>query len=252
LTAIGDGFDIRSLAVTYSDGMRLSRHSHAWGQLAFSLSGAMRVVTDETAWLTPPTRALWLPPGVAHAIVMQGSVAMRTLYVAPTRAAPLPTSVTVFEAAPLLRELILHILGIGMLNPQIAAHDRLAGLLIDLLDAAPRQDLALPLPRDPRAAALAQLLLAAPDAKTDLPALAGAAGASLRTLQRLFPRQTGLTLEAWRRKARLTQAAVQLAQGASVTRTAFDCGYDSQSAFIGAFKQQFGTTPGRYRNGAPD
>ena len=35
------------------------------------------------------------------------------------------------------------------------------------------------------------------------PLMARRAGASLRTLQRLFPAETGLTLEAWRQKARL-------------------------------------------------
>ena len=73
------------------------------------------------------------------------------------------------------------------------------------------------------------------------------AGASLRTLQRLFPSQTGLALDAWRQKARLIQAVADLSAGAPVTTTAMDCGYDSVSAFIAAFKRQFGVTPGRYR-----
>jgi AraC-like DNA-binding protein len=69
----------------------------------------------------------------------------------------------------------------------------------------------------------------------------------LRTLQRVFPAQTGLTLEAWRQKARLIAAAAALSTGAPVAVTAADCGYDSPSAFITAFKRQFGMTPGRYR-----
>ena len=247
MSEVGDGFVVRSLAVTYPDGRRLSRHDHPWGQLVFGKSGAMRVITDEAAWLSPPTRAIWLPAGLAHEIVMKGVVAMRSLYIAPDLATPLPQAPRVVEVAPLLRELILHILAIGMLDPKRPEHDRLAGLLIDLLLQARPQDLALPLPRDKRALAFAARLQASPGEPAGLATLAREVGASLRTLQRLFPGETGLTLEAWRQKARLIAAVGHLSTGASVTTTALDCGYDSSSAFITAFKRQFGVTPGRYR-----
>jgi len=244
---IGDGFSVRSAATTYPDGWRLHRHDHPWGQLAFCNSGVMRVVSDTAAWLAPPTRAIWLPAGVAHEIVMRGEVASRFLYIAPELAERLPTEPGVLEVVPLLRELILHILKIRMLDPKTPAHDRLGGLLIDLLVEARPQDLALPLPHDRRALALAERVQGAPADPAPLADLARHAGASLRTLQRLFPVETGLTLEAWRQKARLIAAVASLSAGAPVAVTAADCGYDSPSAFISAFKRQFGVTPGRFR-----
>jgi AraC-like DNA-binding protein/quercetin dioxygenase-like cupin family protein len=244
---LGDGHSVRSAATTYPDGWRLDRHDHPWGQLAFCNSGVMRVVSDFAAWLSPPTRAIWLPAGVAHEIVMKGEVASRFLYIAPELAAPLPPEPQVLEVVPLLRELILHILKIRMLDPMRPEHDRLGGLLIDLLMEARPQDLALPLPRDRRALALAERVQAAPAEPASLADLARQAGASLRTLQRLFPAETGLTLEAWRQKARLIAGAAALAAGAPVTAAALDCGYESPSAFITAFKRQFGVTPGRFR-----
>jgi AraC-like DNA-binding protein/quercetin dioxygenase-like cupin family protein len=243
---IGDGFDVRSLAVTFRPGAVLSRHDHPWGQLVFASMGVMRVATDRAAWLIPPTRAIWLPAGVAHTITMRGEVAMRTLYIAPARAGPLRTEPAALAVEPLLRELILHILAIGMLTPTRADHDRLAGLLIDLLAQAPPQDLVLRLPRDPRALALALRLRDVPQDRRALSVLAGDVGASLRTLQRLFPSETGLALEAWRQKARLIHAVACLASGDSVTAAAFDCGYQTVGAFIAAFRRHFGETPGRY------
>jgi len=50
-------------------------------------------------------------------------------------------------------------------------------------------------------------------------------------------------------KARLLHAVAQLSAGASVNAAAFDCGYESPSAFIAAFKRQFGVTPGRFSEG---
>ena len=245
--ALGDGFSVRSAASTYPDGWRLHRHDHPWGQLAFCNSGVMRVVSDTAAWLSPPTRAIWLPAGVPHEIVMKGEVATRFLYIAPELAERLPSEAQVLEVVPLLRELILHILRIRMLDPKRPEHDRLGGLLIDLLIEARPQDLALPLPRDRRALALAERLQNAPADTTPLAQSARHAGASLRTLQRLFPAETGLTLEAWRQKARLIAGAAALSAGAPVTVAALDCGYESPSAFITAFKRQFGVTPGRFR-----
>jgi AraC-like DNA-binding protein len=240
-----DGYLIAG-AATYPDGLRIERHDHEWGQLTFCVSGVMRVMSDAAAWLSPPTRAIWLPGGVAHEIVMKGEVNARFLYLAPELSKPLPTTPRVLEVAPLLRELILHILEIRTLDPHTPAQARLAGLVVDLLVAARPIDLALPLPKDRRALALADRVLAAP-AEASFAELAREAGASVRTLQRLFPAETGLTLDAWRQKARLLAAVAALSGGASVTTTALDCGYESPSAFIAAFKRQFGMTPGRLR-----
>ncbi len=88
-----------------------------------------------------------------------------------------------------------------MLHPDEPGEARLAAVLIDLLVPARREDLQLPLPRDRRARAVAQRLLASPSDQAGMTTLARDAGASLRSLQRLFLQETGLTIEAWRRQA---------------------------------------------------
>jgi AraC-like DNA-binding protein len=243
----GDGFDVRSLALTYRDGHQLPAHAHPWAQLIYARSGVMHVVAEGRLWFTPPTRAIWIPHGVEHEIGIQGETALRTLYVSPERARDVRPRVESLEVAPLLAELIVHIVALGMLDPRRPEHDRLAGVLIDLLAAARGIDLVLPLPKDPRALRLAQQLRDAPGDKRDLEELASGTGASLRTLQRGFADETGMTIEAWRQKARLVHSAAALAAGASVTEAALDCGYDSPSAFIAVFRKQFGVTPGRFR-----
>lgn len=244
-----DGYDVRSLAVTFRSGAVLAYHRHPWGQLIYATSGVMRVATPTMAWLIPATKAIWIPAGVEHEIEMRGETALRTLYIAVSRSPALPETPVALEVAPLLKEMILYILGIGMLDPHRSEQDRLAGVLMDLLISARPQDLALPLPQDRRAVALALRLQARPDDGRNLMALAQEVGASLRTLQRTFPRETGLTIEAWRQKARLLHSLAALSSGASVTTAALDCGYRSVGAFIMAFSQHFGTTPGRYSGG---
>lgn len=245
----GDGFDVRSLAITYRDGHQMDTHTHPWAQLIYARSGVMNVAVEGLVWFVPPTRAIWIPPHTPHRIGTKGDVALRTLYASPERASTVKRGVEAFEVSTLLSELILHILSKQMLDPRMAEHDRLAAVLVDLIAAAPAMDLALPLPRDERALRLADRLRIDPASKRDLEELAVEAGASLRTLQRCFSDQTGLTIDAWRQKARLIHAAAALASGASVTVASVDCGYDSPSAFIAAFRKQFGVTPGRFETG---
>lgn len=248
---VGGPQAVRTLAVTYPGGFSLGEHRHRWGQLIYGTRGVMRVATDASLWFVPPTRAVWVPAGCAHGIAMQGEVAMRTLYLAPARSKGLPAEVVGLEVCALLRELILHVLGRGMLHEAEAVDARLAAVLVDLVAAAPAHDMHLPLPSDPRALAAASLLQLEPASARALPAVATQAGTSLRTLQRLFARQTGMTLEVWRQKARLIHAVSQLSAGASVTEAGLHCGYDSTSAFVAAFKRQFGVTPGRFSLAAP-
>src|ERR1044072_5697353 len=94
-----DGFPVRGLAATYRDGHVLDRHTHPWAQLVYAASGVMRVATPTAAWLTPPTRAIWVPGGTPHEIEMRGTVAMRTLYPAPHESQPRPARGRAIEGA---------------------------------------------------------------------------------------------------------------------------------------------------------
>lgn len=244
---IGDGFDVRSLAVTYRNGHHLPPHIHPWAQLIYARSGIIHVIAAQRLWLTPPTRAIWIPHGVDHELDFKGDTALRTLYVSAERAGTAEPAVRVLEVAPLLSELIIHIVAWGMLDPRRPEHDRLAAILMDLISAARPVDFILPLPRDPRALRLAQHLRSAPADKHCLETLVMETGASLRTLQRCFADETGMTIEAWRQKARLVHSAAALAQGASVLDASLECGYGSASAYTAAFRKQFGITPRRFR-----
>jgi len=62
-------------------------------------------------------------------------------------------------------------------------------------------------------------------------------------MTRLFQRETGLSFRAWRRRLRLLKSLGGLEAGESVTSVALDSGYNSTSAFIAAFRNEFGMTP---------
>ena len=247
LTAEQEPFLVaRSLSTTYSSGSCLNPHRHASHQLLFASSGAMTVAGDRTTWMIPPGRAVLVAAGVLHAIRMWGDVAMRSLYFPP------PAADTVFPAdacrvisvSPLLRELILRVAELAALDSRVEPEARLMAVLMDELAVAHVEPLLLPLPFDPRALTAANGILADPadDATTD--DVARRSGLSARTLERLFRAETGMTFGLWRQKARLLESVRRLAEGGSVTAAALDSGYSSVSAYIAAFKQTFGCTPG--------
>ncbi len=239
-------YALRSVGLTYGDGHVLEPHSHGWGQVIFASSGTMRVDADAALWLVPPGRALWAPPDVVHAIEMRGTVAMRTIYVPPERARTLPPQCAALEIDTLLRALILHIVGRGMLIEGQDADERLAGVFLDRLKQAQSLVLHLPMPRDARARALAEALWADPADGRTLPALARRVRLSARTVQRIFQDETAMRFVEWRQRLRLIHAITALSGGANVTQAGAAAGYASTSAFIAAFRQQMGETPSRY------
>lgn len=237
---------VRTLAVGYSPGTVLESHSHDWAQLVYATEGVMTVQTEEGTWVVPSQRAVWIPAGIDHSIAMAGKVSMRTLYVAPRLSGWLPARCCVVAVPPLLRQLILHVMGIGALRRDVPEQRRMAAFLLDQLRVLPAAPLDLPLPRDSRALRVALRLRADPGDTATVDAIAREAGASRRTLERAFRSETGMSLGRWRQQARLLHAMRLLADGEPVTSTALEVGYESVSAFIAAFAKVIGTTPGRY------
>ncbi|HEV8393650.1 MAG TPA: helix-turn-helix transcriptional regulator [Vicinamibacterales bacterium] len=247
LTAEQEPFLVaRALSTTYSGGSCLHPHRHASHQLLFASTGAMTVTGDRTSWMIPPGRAVLIPAGVPHAIRMWGDVAMRSLYFPVEVAVPVadPATCRVISVTPLLREIILRVADLAALDSRVEAEARLMSVLMDELAAAPIEPLLLPLPSDPRALTAANAVLADPAEEATTDDLARRSGLSARTLERLFRAETGMSFGVWRQKARLLESVRLLAERGLVTDAALDSGYSSVSAYIAAFKQTFGCTPG--------
>ena len=236
----------RALSTSYSNGSVLHPHKHAAHQLLFASSGAMTVTGDRTSWMIPPGRAVLIPAGIAHSIRMWGEVAMRSLYFPTDAPAPVSGAGTcrVLSVSPLLRELILRIAELSALDSRVLSEARLMSVLMDEIETAHIEPLLLPLPSDARALKAADWVLKNPADATTATALARRCGLSARTLERVFRAETGMQFGLWRRKAALLESVRVLVQGGSVTDAALECGYSSVSAYIAAFKETFGYTPG--------
>ena len=76
--------------------------------------------------------------------------------------------------------------------------------------------------------------------------LAKAAGVDISTVRRHFKKHLGVTPLAFHRRLRLSYARELVESGMDYLSAAYECGYESVSAFREAFAKQFGSPPGRW------
>jgi AraC-like DNA-binding protein/mannose-6-phosphate isomerase-like protein (cupin superfamily) len=228
----------------YRDGAHQSLHVHREAQLLYAVRGMMRVVTAQGAWVIPPTRAVWIPPQVAHEIFMSGDVHMRSLFIAPERSPAGLQQCCVLAVTPLLRELILR----AVQGPPHADNPLIQQLMLEELARLETLPLHIPMPEDRRLQGICLALLRAPDHPNTLEDWAQQVGASSRTLARLFQQQLEMSFNAWRQQLCLMEALPRLLAGDSVQIVARDLGYGSARAFSAMFRRLLGENPRDYLN----
>ncbi|MEU6171313.1 helix-turn-helix transcriptional regulator [Streptantibioticus parmotrematis] len=229
--------------LAHGDGV--APHRHADGQLLYPSAGVLATTTERGTWVAPPNRVVWTPPGFEHGHRAYGQTDVRVVEMARALCASLPDRPMVFSVSPLLREVLLVLTGGRALRP--GARDRLREVAVDELADLGEEDLYLPEPADDRLRAVTGLLHADPANPSTLAQLGRTAGASERTLSRLFRTELGMSFHRWRSLLRVQHALVRLVEGDAVIDTATRLGWANPTSFIEAFTAVVGQTPGRYQ-----
>lgn len=237
---------IRSLSVNYSPGQLISWHTHEWAQLVYATRGVMTVETDQNLWVVPTRRAIWVPIGHRHRLEMHGRVCLRTIYTKHNFKRFNRDLCAVYDIPPLMHELIVEICCRSVVTEESVEDRTLVQFWIQQLRKLSSISMSIPMPNDERARKFAKLLIKAPGTRIGLSNLAEQSGAGLRTIQRLFQDELGMSVSRWRNQVRMMAAVQRLGNKDLVTNIAFDLGYESPSSFIHAFRKYFGKSPGRY------
>ncbi|WP_406435816.1 helix-turn-helix transcriptional regulator [Streptomyces sp. NBC_00631] len=225
-------------------GTSFAAHRHPVHQLLCATRGVLRVRTEHGVWLLPPARALWIPAQVPHITESQGDAVMRGAFVGPESCPGIDWSEpTVVAVTPLLRALVDHLVRTDLAP---GARARAEAVLLDELRPLPVTSVSVPLPEDPRARAVAEALGRDPADGRPLSEWGRQAGASARTLARLFTAETGLGFGQWRERLRMQCAMPLLATGLPLEAVAHRVGYASASSFAAAFHRLVGVTPRAY------
>ena len=235
---------------------RIVPHRHAWAQVAFSNAGVLRVTAGNHTYIVPPSRAVWIPPGTEHIVTVVEDAELRTLYLHQPVAMVGPAALggaegadwqrcRVLEVSPLLRELAQQLDEEPRGAPD--ARERcVAALLQDELHRARPVPLGVGLPNDKRLRALCEAVLDDPARHATLEGWAAEAGASVRTVARLFRQELGTTFAEWRQQVLLAKALSMAARKRPMSHIASALGYASASAFTAMVRRSVGMPPSRF------
>ncbi|MGB6876543.1 MAG: helix-turn-helix transcriptional regulator [Candidatus Acidiferrales bacterium] len=240
---------ILGLKREYPAGYLFPPHFHNWNQLLYASTGAMNIRTNEGIWVVPALRAVWIPARTSHEVCMSGAVSLRTLYLKSELRCDLPRKPSVLSVCPFFKELILFACDFEILDQREKAQAHLISVILDQLQQAQTDSFQLPHPSDIRAQRVAGALMKCPGDERKLEEICKSAGGSKRTIERLFRRETGLSLGKWRQQLRLMYAFQLIASKETISSAAVDAGYSTPSAFISSFRNAVGTTPRKYFHG---
>ncbi|HEY0219143.1 MAG TPA: helix-turn-helix transcriptional regulator [Afipia sp.] len=238
--------DVVALARDDEQGHVIPPQTHTRAQFLYAVEGVMRVRTPEGMWIIPPQRALWIPVNVEHEVTMLSRVSMRTIYIKERRASEFGPDCRLIEVSGLLRELILALLEepVEYLSDSRGSH--LAQLILLEIVRAPMIPIVIPWPRDRRLISVCEAIMKDPGQQRSLEDWADVAGASPRTLIRLFQNETGLHFRHWVQQVQLAEALSCLAREESIGQISRRLGYANPSAFTSMFRRALGVTPSQY------
>ena len=241
---------------------RVVPHAHPWGQVALSSTGVIRVTAPHGSYMVPPSRAVWIPPGVEHAVTVIEDAELLTLYLhqprsrcGPARSAAESAQwrqCRVLEVSSLLLALALQLdatpdaPGATPSRETLARERRLAALLLDELRRAAPVRLGVDLPQEKRLRRLCEAVIEAPSRHATLAAWATDTGASARTLTRLFRSELGTSFVQWRQQVLLARAVPLAARKLPMASIAAELGYASPSAFAAMVRRSVGAPPSRF------
>ncbi|MGO2111516.1 MAG: AraC family transcriptional regulator [Pseudoclavibacter sp.] len=236
--------DVLPIGTDYPPGHLLPRHAHKRAQLLYGASGVMQVETDDGSWTVPTDRAVLIPPGIAHEVLMD-DVTTWSLYIEPDAVPWWPDRCMVAEVDPLLRELLRTANGFPPDYDVAGREGAVISLTLHELRRLTPMALSISLPPDEPFRSLCRTYLASPDVAVTNETWARAVTMSARTFDRQFHAQTGTSSAAWRSRARLLAGLRQL-PSSTVTEVSANLGYASPAAFTAAFTRTFAVPPSRF------
>jgi len=239
-------YPIYAFSQNYSHGHVEAWHSHDRIQLIHTLTGVIRIQTEEGIWISPPGRGLWIPARKPHALHISGQVKARGVFIDHYSRADLANECLVVSISALLRELMSSAMHIQDKIQPHSRDERLLELILDEVRLLPSLAFNLPEPKSASLIQLCQHIRSHLSETWQLEHAAAQLHMSSKTLARYFQKETGMNFAQWIRQAKLIHAMTELTMHKSILSIALDLGYDSPSAFSAMFKRETAMTPSEY------
>jgi len=190
----GPGVSISTLAYEYPSRFNVPEHAHGSDQLIYATVGDGSVGRSELLADTSPSSSLDSSRNLAsnsHARCCFDAHPLSKTRTRPSCAA----FCTVLHVSPLLCELVLEAVRIGQLRTKNHIHRAFRDLIVHQLHNASPVPMFVKLPTDSRALGVAQAFMANQANAPSLHTLTKRVGVSVRTIERIFRREVGMSFE---------------------------------------------------------
>lgn len=225
-------------------GQTFGDHDHEQHQLTWAPGGTLCAQTPGAQWSLPRTMALWIPGGMLHDVGVERECEVIVIKFNAMLCARLDRDAVAVPVTGVMRAIAGRLADPGFTGER---RRRMEQVLLDELTPVAPSLVAVPMPTDDRAIAVAERVIADPADGRTLAEWGRVVGAGERTLVRYFAEQTGLTFSAWRTHVRMRAASAHLERGGTTTAAAALVGYRDVGAFIDAFRRTMGCTPGSFK-----
>ncbi len=222
-------------------------HSHPWHQVVFPISGLLQSNIGDKKFVVPHNGVLFIPANTLHKSVAITQTQFLAVYLNPNSGVIYTENAKPCLVTPFLKALILLLFEQDAVNSTAAMMTHLLTVLRDQISIANRYEIPLLIPSDRRLHSIFVQLQKQPDLKLTLSDWANKVGASSRTLSRICSNEFKLSFSLWRKNIRLILSLQLLEEDKKIQEIAMDLGYQSDSAYIYAFKGVFTLTPSQYR-----
>lgn len=234
---------------TYPPGAIFPAQQASFGKLLYAVSGVAEFVIEGRRLLSPPAYGIWIPAGLTHSSTMLHAARYAKVFIRADLCVGFSGQTCTIALSDLVKAIVADFANRGVVVPEKPEDVRLSQVLVDQLRLAPRTDSYLPFTEDPVIGPLLSALQAEPGDRRSIAEWAAALNMTERTLTRRFKLAVGLPFGEWRQRLRLLAALSYLKSGDPVQVIANKLGFSTTSAFIAAFRQVTGASPGRSREG---
>ena len=227
-------------------------HVHNRAQLTFVEDGYQYFHIDQKIYLVPQHHVIWVPSGKGHKITSEAkTVNLMVFLFKSVFEDDFYQNVHVFTVPPVLKEMLLYA---SKWNQSLDENEEQDIFFKAILKSLPNfckesNGLEIPIPKDTRLIPVCNDINANFKYNLDIDSLADKAQMSVRSLQRIFKNETGITLQKYLQLTRILKSIELIdTKQYTLSEVAYKVGYQSLSAFTSSYFAVMKTKPKVYKH----
>lgn len=223
-------------------------HTHSRAQLLYVEEGYQYVHMEQKIYLLPQNHVMWIPSSVSHRTTSEAqTVNLMTVLFHENQAEAFYKNIHVFAAPAILKEMLLYAQKWSQQTDRDPEEDAfLHALLISLPHFCREADsLQIPIPADTRLLPVCAYINMHFHEQLQIQQLSEIANLSVRTLERIFKQETGITVQKYIQLIRIIKS-IELSDSGKYTlkQIAYLVGYKSAAAFSSSYLAIMKKRPG--------